>query len=229
MRGKIIGILVLGFVGIAILLTLGNWQMNRLAWKEGVLTEIDARIAGPVSELPQTPDPTRDRFAPVQVSGNYTGEHLRVLVSQKQVGAGYRHIAVLVTSAGRIMIDRGFQSLLDDQAPRLTGDVAVEGNLHWPSEVDGYTPEPDLAKNIWFARDVDAMAKALNTRPVLVIARAVAPTDPAVSPLPVSSDAIPNDHLNYAITWFSLAIVWLGMTGFVVWRMTRRTDERQDT
>jgi surfeit locus 1 family protein len=57
------------------------------------------------------------------VSGNYTGEHLRVLVSQKQVGAGYRHIAVLETSAGRIMIDRGFQSLLDDQEPRLTGDV----------------------------------------------------------------------------------------------------------
>ena len=229
MRGKIIGILVLGFVGIAILLSLGNWQMKRLAWKEGVLAEIDARIAGPVSELPQAPDPTRDRFAPVQVRGSYTGEHLRVLVSQKQVGAGYRHIALLETSAGRIMIDRGFQSLLDDQEPRLTGDVAVEGNLHWPSEVDGYTPEPDLAKNIWFARDVDSMAKALNTRPVLVIARVVAPTDPAISALPVSSDAIPNDHLNYAITWFSLAIVWLGMTGFVVWRMTRRTDERLDT
>jgi surfeit locus 1 family protein len=69
MRGKIIGILVLGFVGIAILLSLGNWQMKRLAWKEGVLAEIDARIAGPVSELPQAPDPTRDRFAPVQVRG----------------------------------------------------------------------------------------------------------------------------------------------------------------
>jgi surfeit locus 1 family protein len=229
MRGKIIGILVLGFVGIAILLNLGSWQMKRLAWKEGVLSEIDARIASPLSELPEAPDPERHRFAPVQVIGNYTGEYLRVLVSQKQVGAGYRYIAAFDTLAGRIMIDRGFQSLLNEKAPQLIGDVAVEGNLHWPSEVDGYTPEPDLAENIWFARDVDSMAEALNTRPVLVIARAVAPADPAISPLPVSSDAIPNDHLNYAITWFSLAIVWLGMTGFVVWRMTRRTDERPDT
>ena len=58
-----------------------------------------------------------------------------------------------------------------------TGTVTVTGNLQWPQETDSFTPEPDLRKNIWFARDVPAMAAALDTREVLVVARAMSPGD----------------------------------------------------
>jgi surfeit locus 1 family protein len=66
------------------------------------------------------------------------------------------------------------------------------------------------------------MADALGTEPVMVVARL--PTGDGIAPMPVDTAGIPNDHLNYAITWFSLAAVWLGMTGLALWRIRRRID-----
>jgi surfeit locus 1 family protein len=97
-------------------------------------------------------------------------------------------------------------------------NVAIVGNLHWPDEIDSYTPAPDLVKNLWFARDVDAMAAHLGTEALLVVARQSDEVDTNVTPLPVSITGIPNDHLNYAITWYSLAVVWLAMSGALIWR-----------
>ena len=66
------------------------------------------------------------------------------------------------------------------------------------------------------------MAEALQTEEVLVIARVVTGTDARATPLPVDTSGIPNDHLQYAVTWFGLAAVWAGMTLFLLWRIRRR-------
>jgi surfeit locus 1 family protein len=99
--------------------------------------------------------------------------------------------------------------------------VTITGTLHWPNESDSFTPAPDTARNIWFARDVPAMARALGTGPVMVVARS--DTGDGIMPVPVDTAGIPNDHLNYALTWFGLAVVWAGMTGLLLWRIRRRT------
>ena len=91
--------------------------------------------------------------------------------------------------------------------------------------MDSFTPEPDFEGGLIFARDVPAMANALGTEPVLVIARTLSGTDRSVTPLPVTSEGIPNNHLGYAIQWFGLAIVWAGMTAFFLWRMRRNNRE----
>jgi len=101
--------------------------------------------------------------------------------------------------------------------------MSVLGNLHWPDEIDSYTPEPDRDKNIWFARDIEAMANELGTLPILIVASQVSPSQKAVSPLPIDSSSIPNDHLQYAITWFSLAAVWIIMSAVFL----RRTRTRK--
>jgi surfeit locus 1 family protein len=211
--------LIFGLAGAAVLVALGVWQMQRLAWKEGVLAEIDARIAAPPKALPATPEMDRDRYRPVRVRGELKGDPLRVLVSRKQIGAGYRIIAPLVTGGGRrIMVDLGFIPT-DAEPAEIDGRrVDITGNLHWPDEVDDFTPAPDMDAGIWFARDVPAMAARLDTEPVLVIARTVSPPVSRVEPLPVDTSAIPNDHLGYAVTWFLLAVVWLAMT----WALIRR-------
>lgn len=213
--------LLFGLIGAAILIGLGTWQVQRLAWKQGVLANIEARISDAPVAVPETPDPERDLFLPVQVSGTLTGEQLRVLVSQKLVGPGHRIIAVLQTAdVRRLLVDLGFVAL-DDARPAVSGPAQVIGNLHWPVETDSFTPAPDMAAGLWFARDVPAMAKALNTEAVFLVARA--PVVAGVEPLPVDTSSIPNDHLGYAITWFSLAVVWLGMTLLLLWRIKRRT------
>jgi surfeit locus 1 family protein len=214
--------LLLGLIGAAILIGLGVWQLQRLQWKEAKLAEIDAKIIAAPVALPATPDAVGDKYLPVTTEGRFTGEEADVLTSGKFEGVGYRVIAVLETADGRrVMVDRGF--LPEDQLalPRPPGTVTVTGNLHWPDEVDSFTPPPDLVKGIWFARDVPALARVLKTDPVLIVAREA--TGDGITPMPVDSSAIANDHLNYAITWFSLAAVWLGMTAFWLLRINRRT------
>jgi surfeit locus 1 family protein len=39
----------------------------------------------------------------------------------------------------------------------------------------------------------------------------------------VDTAGIPNDHLEYAVTWFALALVWLGMTAYFLRRPERPT------
>ncbi|WP_113913046.1 SURF1 family protein [Roseovarius dicentrarchi] len=214
--------LIFGLLGAAILLSLGVWQLQRLTWKQAILADIDARIAGAPASLPQQIDPERDKYSPVTVTGALAAPELHVLVGAKDLGAGYRLIQPLEVGSRRIMVDRGFVPLEAKDAPRAMGNVRLIGNLHWPQETDSYTPAPDLDENIWFARDVPAMAAALETEPVLLVVRSQEGGTPdSITPLPVGSAGIANDHLQYAITWFSLALIWLAMTGYLLWRVRR--------
>ncbi len=221
---RVIWPVLFGLLGTIILSSLGVWQLQRLGWKTEILAEIDARISAAPVSVPETPDSVADRFLPVMAEGRFAPDYVRVLVSQRGVGAGYRIISPLETANGRrILVDRGILPVAAETPPVSDGPVIVIGNLHWPDETDGFTPDNDIAGNTWFARDVDALAAHLETEPTLLIAANVSPADPAVTPLPVTSEGIPNNHLGYAIQWFGLAMVWLGMTAFLVWRITRRT------
>jgi surfeit locus 1 family protein len=220
MLGRLMFPLLLGLGGVVILLALGFWQLDRLAEKEAYLAQIDARIGAEAVDLPATPDPERDRFLAVRLDGRITGGPLRVLASTKDLGAVYREIVAFETDGRTILVDLGVDQI-DDPTPVLpTGQLAITGNLHWPDETDGWTPEPD--GELWFARDVDAMAAALRTEQVMVVLRSSDSPALPVTPMPIDSSLIPNDHLEYAITWFSLAAVWLVMSLFLIVR-TRRT------
>jgi surfeit locus 1 family protein len=216
--------LLFGIIGCAILVALGVWQVQRLQWKNAVLADITARISAAPVPLPAAPDPESDRFLPVRVTGTTTGDEVNVLVSTKSDGAGYRVISAFVTDQGRrILVDEGFIRTTEKDIPRPPTPMTVTGNLHWPAETDSFTPNADTTSNIWFARDVPLMATALDTDPILVVARTVTGTDARATPLPVDTVGIPNDHLKYAVTWFGLALVWAGMTAFLLWRIHRPT------
>ena len=225
MRKNVAVPLVFGILGVAVLVSLGKWQVDRLAWKEGVLADIEARISADPVPLPDQVDRVADRYLPVTVKGRIAARSLRVLVSQKRVGAGYRLISPLDTGARRVLLDRGFIRVGDDIPDPPDARVTVTGNLHWPDDRLESTPPNDVAGNMWFARDVGRMAEVLGTEPLLVVAREVSPPDAGVAPLPVDTSGIPNDHLEYAVTWFSLAVIWAGMTGFFIRRQMRAGKE----
>ena len=216
--------LLLGLVGCGVLVGLGLWQVQRLEWKEAKLAQIDAKIAAAPVALPAKVVEKDDIYLPVTVQGRLIGPEALVLTGLNAAGAGYRVIGAFEVAGGtrKIMVDLGFVAEADLGFDRPAGQMAVTGNLNWPAEKDSYTPEPELLRGIWFAREVERMANVLGTEQVLVVARAVEPAIPAISPLPVDTSSVPNDHLTYAITWFSLALVWLGMTVLLVWRIRRR-------
>lgn len=212
-----------GAVGVAILVSLGVWQLQRLAWKTAIIDSVEARLDDEPVPVPEDPDPEADRYLRVRAQGTLGAEELHVYTSAPPFGVGYRVIAPLtLDDRRRILLDRGFVPIEQKDAARHTGPITVEGTLDWPRETDGFTSAPDRAENVWFARDAVLMADALGTEPVmLVTARSDDPAAPM--PLPVSV-AIRNAHLEYAITWFSLAAVWTVMTLYLLWRIKRRID-----
>ena len=222
---RFIGPLILGISGTVVLASLGFWQVQRLEWKEGVLAEIEERIVAEPVEIPQAPELEADKYLPVTVQGDLGETHLRVLTSVPRVGPGYRVISTLTLEGGRrIMVDEGFVPQAGYVPPGPADDVTVTGNVHWPDDVNSSTPEPDLSNGLFFGRDVAQMARALGTEPTLVVAREIRGVAPRATPLLVSTEGIPNSHLGYAVQWFGLALVWAGMTLFLLWRTAKRTD-----
>ena len=214
--------LTIGVAGLAVLISLGVWQVQRLSWKEQILADINYRIAAAPSAIPASPDSIDDLYLPVSATGTFAGDPLRVLVSVKIFGAGHRLISVFETGGRRILVDRGYLRL-QETTETPSEEVTIVGNLHWPQDADSFTPDPD--GDLWFARDVTAMADRLGTEPILIVARELSPAEKNVTPLPVDTNGIPNDHLEYAITWFSLAFIWILMTGYWIWR--NRTNKSQ--
>ena len=222
LRKRIIIALLFGLAGAGVLIWLGLWQLERLQWKNAMLVQIEARIGSAPVAIPEQPDKARNQFLPVVMTGRILTAEIHVLASVQKIGAGYRIISAFQMDDGRrLMLDRGFVAIAAKDAPRPEVGAEIIGNLHWPDEINSATPEPDLGAAIWFARDIPAMAKVLGTEPVLVVQRHSSEASPVSSPFPVTSSGIPNRHLEYVVTWFGLALVWLGMTAYLIWRIRR--------
>jgi surfeit locus 1 family protein len=231
---------VFGIVGVAILLWLGFWQLDRLEWKEGRIAAIAAKMAaGPdplVKHFKSTAPIAEQNYTRVTFEGVMTEKEAHVLTSLKytgpgsQSGPGYRILKEVVWSGKNFLLDLGFVPEEQKNDVRPVGPVRVIGNVLYPDDYDAsFTPDPDLEKNIWFARYLPMMGQELSVIPYLVVVeRAEVMKDGAwvafddVTPLPVSVN-IPNDHREYAITWFSLALVWFGMTCYLLWRIRQKT------
>ncbi len=219
---KTIFALILGLSGAGVLAGLGFWQVQRLQWKESIIAAAETMIAADPVAVPATPDPASDRYRAVYVTGAFTGQEAHVLTSTREAGPGFLVIAAFETEAGRlILVDRGFVAETEKAAPRPPRPTKVTGNLNWPDDVTPSTPPYDAARAIWYGRDVAGIAALLGTEPLLVIARS--DTGDGVLPRGVSTASFRNDHQNYAITWFSLAAVWLGMTVLLLWRIRTRS------
>jgi len=215
-----LGPVIVGLGGLATLLALGFWQLDRLEWKRGIIAEAERRLAMPPVSLPVNLDPDRDDYLPVFAEGSFAGEELYHLTSQKPQGPGFDIIAPFETTQGRrILIERGYVPQDSrDPATRSApeGQQRIEGFLRWPDDVNRFTPDPDTAKRIWYARNVPSLAEAAGTEPVMIVQAPNGATD-----YPRGREGvvrIRNHHLQYAITWFSVAAIWLVMT--LLW--TRR-------
>lgn len=228
-RTRILFVLCGGLVGTAILLSLGFWQVDRMSQKREIIAGIEARTLHAPVALPAAPASDSDRYRAVAAEGRFDGREVHVLSSRDGVGPGVRVIAAFETDAGRrVLVDRGFLSDAGRRARTASGsDEAVEliGNLDWPRDSDRFTPDPDLGRNLWFSREVAPIAAFLETEPVMIVLRSSTESAPDVLPVPLESFDIRDDHLEYALTWFSLAVIWAGMTAMLAWRMRRGDDQ----
>jgi surfeit locus 1 family protein len=208
---------------VAVLLSLGAWQLQRRFEKLALIATLEERLAAaPVPLPPQARweglSPDRDEFRRVTLTGVFdlrdqaqvfaSGSPLRKDVS----GTGAWMFAPLKSAAGdTVVVNRGFVAQGQDATPSYASDpVTLTGYLRFPEAPGWLTPHADRSKRLWFVRDHLAMAQALawaeptRVAPFYVDLESPAPPSgiPKPGPLVVS---LKNDHLQYGITWFLLA------------------------
>lgn len=199
-----------------ILIGLGVWQLDRLAWKTELLATIDARMSAPAVTLPASvEDPSVWDYRRVTVDGRFEPSQALRLVSRVHDGqAGEQVIMPLerddVDGPGQIvLVDRGWvPNGWQPDAGAVAGPVT--GVLHVPTRPGWLRPANDPEANTWFFVDLDDMAAAVGATRVfpMVLYQDAGPaeTPPIGGQLRVD---LPDNHLNYALTWFSLALVLL--------------------
>ena len=226
-----IGLTIASVIGIAILIGLGVWQVKRLHWKEALLAKIAALEAAapiPVGQaLAGGVASTELDFVRVTAScpDIETTPYLK-LYAVREV-AGFRLITPCGLSSGpykTILVDRGFvaqdqvQSLKAGQGRKL--DQPIVGVLRKGDVRNFLTPENMPAQGLWYWRDVPAMAASLgvtDAAPTFLMLERPAPLGFGPTPAPIPAD-IPNNHLQYALTWFGLALSLLGVYLASLWK-----------
>ncbi|UHC16975.1 SURF1 family protein [Methylobacterium currus] len=224
-------------VCLGILIGLGVWQLERKAWKEALIDRIVARSRiEPPAPLPAFDgfDPARDEFERVRATGRLLNDK-ETLVHGLAPGdtpgralQGYYVVTPLRLDDGRILlVNRGFvPTELKDPARRaaaqVEGETTVTGMLR-QSEARGlFVPAPNPQTGEWFNRDVPGIAAAkglTNVAPYLIEADATPNPGgwPKGGQLRVD---LPNNHLQYAFTWFGLALCLVGVfTAFALRRL----------
>lgn len=244
-RGLLLPVIA-AVAAFVILIGLGTWQMERLAWKEALLARVEARVRAPPAPVPPLaawPGLTReaDEYRRVTTRGvfDHARETLVYTVRGEDArgtlkGQGFLVVTPLMRPDGPpILVNRGFiPADRKDPATRregqVAGEVEVTGLLRLPEEASWFVPANDPARNAFYRMDPVGIAAA---RGVLGAAPFVIDIDatPVPGGLPEGGGtrvAFPNRHLEYALTWYGLAASLVGVCAALLWSSRRKGRAR---
>ncbi|MET0338813.1 MAG: SURF1 family cytochrome oxidase biogenesis protein [Caulobacter sp.] len=221
-----IGLTIATAISLAILCCLGAWQVQRLTWKNDLLTRI-AALQG-AAATPWTP--ASGEFTRVSLTcPGLAGAPFVELYAIRDGKAGERIISACPTPQGVVLVDRGF--VPDTVSARPPVDVAdrtpvtVTGVLRAGDARSFVTPPDQPEKRQYFARDAVAIGAGLgvaSATPLFLMAETSTNPDwTALEPAPLPAE-ISNRHLEYALTWFGLAATLACVYAAMLWR--RRKD-----
>ncbi|PJG47162.1 Surfeit locus 1 family protein [Sphingobium sp. LB126] len=228
------GMVLLLVAAFAALMSLGIWQVHRLAWKRALIAAVDSRIhAAPVA--PPTPakwsrvNDTNDAYRRVRIAGRFDHRHETFVRAVTDLGGGYWVMTPLRTDSGyTVLVNRGFVTPeLRDPATRkaglLEGETTITGLLRITEPKGGFLRNDDPASGRWYSRDVAAIAQ---TQGLGAVAPYFIDADDTPNPggFPVGGLTVvsfPNNHLSYAATWFTMAALVAGAGIVMAWRGRR--------
>ncbi len=214
---------------------LGMWQMERREWKRDILDRIAVNQAAPAMTLDGLlqGDPLRHEYGKVRVAGTFLHDKEFFLAARSLKNKVGMHVVTpLRTDDGRIVLfDRGWiASEAKDPVKRAAGQVAgrveLTGIVRRNQERRQFAPENAPDKNVWFHVDVPLMREMAGATPNPALDRFFLDADATSNPggAPVGGQTrldIPNDHLQYAITWFLIALALVGVYLSYHWQQGR--------
>jgi surfeit locus 1 family protein len=228
---KVCRLLIFSALGFLALIALGLWQLERREWKEALLANLELALspsAQPLDLGAAEPELDRRDYVRVRLQGRFDNAQERYLFAVLDGESGWHVITPFITGDRRLVfIDRGFvPDRLKDPGSRpqslLAGETEIAGLLRRKPKAGMFTPANEPLRNIWYWADVDALRQSFSgdstLKPVNGIVQALPSGEGPAWPKPVPPDpsVIPNNHLQYALTWFALAVVLLVITVLLV-------------
>jgi surfeit locus 1 family protein len=237
-KSSILDATLMTLAGLVILIGLGVWQLDRKVWKENLITTLNTRLGRAPEDLPPRASwaqlrEDKEEFRRVVFPAEFLdGEEALVYTAGSPLrpdvkGPGYWVFAPARLAGGSIiLVNRGFVPAdRKDPGTRTEGTphgiVDIVGVLRWPETRNSFTPADDPKNNVWFLRDSNSIAKFktwLTAAPFYIDQEG--PVPPGALPKPGKLEVrLPDNHLQYAITWFGLALALAGV--FIVWLARR--------
>lgn len=217
-------------LGVAILIGLGTWQMERRLWKADLIATMDARLAlPPIPVADFLANGAGEDYRPVSASGTFRHDQEMYLAARSYKSQlGYHVVTPLILDDGgtAVLVDRGWvpsdkQTPASRAAGQRAGPVTITGIARQQIKPGLFTPDNRPDQNQWYWADLPAMAAHAGLGQVAPL---LLEAGPAENPggLPIGAQTfinLPNNHLQYAITWYSLAAVLV-----VIYLVSRRRN-----
>ncbi len=202
---KLILFKIFVFLFITIFCSLGTWQLYRLQWKQNLINQIDNGLKSePIKYSPNI----KKNYQRVKVIGNYTLDKQIYLYSLNDKGEpGFDVITPFETfDKENVLINRGWiKKELKNNLPAISERSRITGILRLANKKNFFTPENDLKKNIWFYINFSEVenitGKKFNKYIIYLENKKIS----IPKPKKITVD-LPNNHLKYAITWYSISI-----------------------
>lgn len=208
---------------------LGLWQVQRLSWKTDLITRIERQLRADPSPLPSAAEwpaisRERDEYRRLRAQGTYDYARETLVRGASELGTGYWVLTPLQSVEGSwVLVNRGFvPQEMRQQVPRGPDGqvVTVVGLLRLTEPGGGLLQANEPAAGLWYSRDVAAIATARGLEgpvaPFFLDAQAAPGTGQAWPRAGLTVLRFSNNHLAYALTWFSLAAIILAATGYLV-------------
>jgi surfeit locus 1 family protein len=213
---------------------LGIWQVERRAWKLGLIARVEARVHAAPRPLPNRAtwkrlDPEDLAYTRMSTRGVFLNDRETLVQALTDAGAGWWVVTPLQTRSGIVLINRGFvppeyREPNTRRAGSPDGEVAVTGLVRVTEPSGGFLRTNDPAADRWYSRDVASIARRrqlADVAPFFIDADAT--PNPGGYPLGgLTVIAFRNTHLVYALTWFTLAGFAAGGTVMVLRKAEKR-------
>ena len=204
--------------GFGMMLALGCWQLERLQWKRDLIARIEeSHTKAPVTALPEDADAVKAlEFHYAELTGRYDPKvEFHITPRYLKSELGYHIFTPFVMEDGNtVLVNRGWVPAAQKERDKRPGSdapkgkVTVSGMLRLSADRNRFTPPNNPKDNLWFGRDVTAMAEHAGLAHVVPVSLDII-GEQHMDQLPVPSDGavnLLNDHLQYAITWFAIAL-----------------------
>ncbi|MCI0599970.1 MAG: SURF1 family protein [Beijerinckiaceae bacterium] len=224
---------------VTVLISLGVWQLHRSVWKQKLIAEIESRAHTTPRPLPEIEDwpklrPYDYEYRHVEATGVF--DHAKeALVLRAGKEPGYHVLTPLhLKSGGYVVVNRGFVPLSREKpaarpAGQIQGEAAVTGLMRQPEARNPFTPIDNPAAGRFFTSDPELIARHFGLMPA-------APFTIDADPVPLPGGwprggtavlVLPNNHFDYALTWFSLALAATGVFAVIAWQNRRDAAYRR--